>query len=510
MKKSGLEIFTARAVPALLIIYCIFLIIFGIRYHVMELPGTAEFDGYTLKADEIRSGSLPHDLYRPLLYPVLTAAVGEAVNDTFAGGRLVSSMFACLFVLFAWRIGRLVFGEPAASITALLLILNFHVMTFGLSVSTDMTFTALVSGVLLISLMIVKRPGAGLTVLAGFLFAAAFFSRYSAVFILPVPVVAILISDGDRSRRDKLLLSAVFIAASILFLVPHFVLNTKVFGSPLYNENWKNVAFKLYGDKDWSYFSRIQFGSLSDVIREDPARWLRSSLKEFARFFSSTLYFMGGKGAAGFLFLAMGTLGIAAMILRIDRKRFIVLLFIILLAAGGSMTFFSGVRFMLPVMGLYYMAIAGFLKRSGHVAVLSASLVAVLAILTIYSSVRHIDMYIDAHPVEELEASRLLESEYGTGIVVLGTFPYMQRYLTCGYSELKDSDGKEMSDISTYFDSMDKQIVERGAQFVIVGRASLSRRPAGLLMGTDFPDFLSLVSIDEYVTVYRVTDKTEM
>ncbi len=50
-----------RVVPALLVAYLIFLIIFGIRYHVMEVPASSEWDGYALKIDELRSRTLPHD-----------------------------------------------------------------------------------------------------------------------------------------------------------------------------------------------------------------------------------------------------------------------------------------------------------------------------------------------------------------------------------------------------------------------------------------------------------------
>ena len=51
--------------------------------------------------------------------------------------------------------------------------LNFHVVTYGMSVSTDMMFAALVSAVLLVSLLMVKDPGPGKSVFIGFLFAMA-------------------------------------------------------------------------------------------------------------------------------------------------------------------------------------------------------------------------------------------------------------------------------------------------------------------------------------------------
>ncbi len=515
-KKSGLDALSNCVIPALLVIYLIFLVLFGIRYHVMELPGSAEWDGFALKADEIRSGILTSDPYRPLLYPLLTAAAGEIVGESFAGGRLVSSLFACIFLLVAWRIGRLVFGEPAGSITALLLMLNFHVATYGMSVSTDMMFTAMVSAVLLVSLLMVKDPGPGKAVFTGFLFAMAFFTRYSAAFILPIPVVSVMISCGDRGTAGKLSLSGLFLVSALIFLVPHLVLNTMAFGSPLYNENWKNVAFKLYGGEDWANFGKTRFEGLFDVIASDPAGWLRSTAVEIARFFTSTLYFLGGKGIAGYLFLVAGTAGLVALVLRMDRRRTVVILFILLFVAGSCATFFSGVRFMMPVIALYYAMIAGLAAgvmmngppylRAG-VRIASASLAAILLLATIYTGVRHMGMYIDAHPVEELEAARKLERESGTGATVLGTFPFMQRYVGYRYVELEGAVGEERTSPAAYFDRMERQVRREGARFVIVGRATLSTRPLELLDAADLPDFIVLLDSDRQVALYETVER---
>ncbi len=517
--KSRLYALSDRVVPALLVTYLIFLIIFGVRYHVMEVPASSEWDGYALKIDELRSGSLPRDPYRPLLYSLLASAAAEMVGDSFAGGRLVSSLFAIVFIFVAWRIGRLIFGEPAGSITVLFLMLNFHVATYGMGVSTDMMFAALVSAVLLVSLLMVKDPGPGKAVLIGFLFAISYFTRYTAVFILPVPLVSIIISRGDRDTAGKLFLSGLFLVSALIFLVPHFVLNTMVFGSPLYSENWRNVAFKLYGEGDWANFGKRPFEGPFDVLSSDPARWLRLTAREFTRFFTSTMYYLGGKGVAGYLFIISGAAGLIALAFRMDRRRAVVILFILLIVAGGCATFVTAVRFMLPVMGLYYMMIVGLAAvavmsgqsylRSG-IRIVSSVLAAVLVLATIHTGVRHMGMYINAHPVEELDAARKLEKEYGTDIVVLGTFPFTQRYVGYDYVELDHAEGEEVTSSAAYFDRMERQVRSEGARFVIVGRATLATRPLGLLMATDYPDYLDPVAGDEYVAVYQVIDNSGM
>ena len=87
-----------RAIWILLGVFFAFMLAFGAKYHPIEDVNSAEWDGYVSKADAIRQGTLPHDAFHPLLYPILVAGAGELLDDTFVGARLISSLFAVLFV----------------------------------------------------------------------------------------------------------------------------------------------------------------------------------------------------------------------------------------------------------------------------------------------------------------------------------------------------------------------------------------------------------------------------
>jgi 4-amino-4-deoxy-L-arabinose transferase-like glycosyltransferase len=381
---------------------------------------------------------------------------------------------------------------------------NFNIIIYGMSVSTDMMFAALAAALLLVSIKLVEGPKAGLAVLAGFLFAAAFFTRYSAAFVLPVPVIAIMLSGPETGKSRKVMLAGCFLLSSIVFLLPHFTLNTMMFGSPFYNENWKNLAFKLYGAKDWTKFGQSGFDGIVDVIRADPARWMTSAAGQFVRSFTSTVYYLGGKGIAGILFLAAGTVSAAMMALGKDRRKQSAVIFILLLAAGGSATFFSGVRFLLPMAGIYYAAVSGLAFRRIPARIIPYGLAVVLLAVGLFTGIGHLRLYVDAHPVGELEAARRLETAHGSDITVLGTFPFMQRYVNYRYIEAEKGAGPGDTSIESWTGRLERQIREEDAQFVIIGAPTLSSRPPGILESSWSPDNLRIVEDSGAVRVFRV------
>jgi hypothetical protein len=210
------------------------------------------------------------------------------------------------------------------------------------------------------------------------------------------------------------------------------------------------------------------------------------------------------------------------MIRKASRQKAIVILFLFLLVAGGCAMFFSGVRFMLPVLPLYYLVIADYafqgITSSGisfppglrPIVVRAASIAfaVVLVGATIWSGARHIKMFIDAHPVGDLGAAEMLEEKYGTDITVLGTYPFTQRYVGYRYVELEHAEGIERVSVEAYYDRLERQVLDEDAAFVIIGRATISSRPLELLHADDAvvgpPDFLVPIYINEHVALYEV------
>ncbi|HXU43901.1 MAG TPA: glycosyltransferase family 39 protein, partial [Thermoanaerobaculia bacterium] len=176
---------------------CLFLALalFGARYHWVEEAGTAERDGYVAEAQQLLAGHLPHDPFRPLLYPLLTAGLGVALRDPFAAARLISNLAAAALAWLAYRTGRELgtpengawVGAGAMAVTAV----NPNLWILGQHVTTDMLFGALAAGILLAGLIYLKRPAPAPALAAGLLLGLAAFTRGNAIFLLPALLLAV-------------------------------------------------------------------------------------------------------------------------------------------------------------------------------------------------------------------------------------------------------------------------------------------------------------------------------
>jgi hypothetical protein len=493
--------------------FVLFLLLFGARFHTIEIPDSAENDGYVVQAEEIRAGSIPRDPYHPLLYQILSAGAGALLDDSFAGARTVSSLMAGLLLLMTYLAGRTYFSARVALFSVVALALNFNVITAGMDATTDMSFSALAAAVLFFSLRAIEKPGLLSAVLLAFAFSLAYFTRYSAVFLLPAVVVALLAPSAGAGARGRAARFGVFVAAAALFLAPHFALTDKTFGSPWYSENWKNLAFKLHGNGDWSYFGRIPYDGFVSVVASAPLKLVASSLRELARFFYSTLGDVGGGGVAGGVFAASALCGVFAACFAIDRKRLVMLLFLFCYVLFSCVAFLSGSRFMLPILPLLCLLGGKFLLegpfagsfRAGAWRINRAAPVIAACLIALFlATVTHVRLYVRAQPLSELDAARRIEREYGTDVTVLGTFPFMQRYVKYTYFKLEDADGGDARDGGRYLLRVRSIAEEKDADFVIIGEASLKGRPAKLLDAGEAAPFLEPLFRGDRVVVYRV------
>lgn len=499
---------------ALCAAFVVSLLVFGWKVHIIETAG-AEADGYFKKAEEFMSGRIPRDPYRPLLYPALSAAVGIVVGDAFTGARTVTTFLAGLFLLAAYLLGRSCFGRRVSLFALVALMLNYNVITAGVEAATDMPFSALVLLTLFFALRLLngRPPRFAELVLLAFSFALAYCTRYQALVLIPVIAVALFISLAGTGSRSKTVAVAVFTCAVLLFLTPHFVVTSKLFGSPLHNENWKNLAFKVHGSSDWAYFRRVPFDGWFSVVLSGPVKILSQFVRELGRFFYVTIGALGGQGLAGSLFSVLALVGLYRDLWTFDRKKVVLVTFVAVLVLSTCFFFYSLPRLVLPILPLGYLWAGSFLLSgpfagSFHVARVrvsrSAPLVAVFMIALLASTVVHMRMYVAAHPVAELEAARAIERKCGSDVTVLGTFPFMQRYVTYTYRWLDNATDEESGRSELYMARMKAIVGEADADFVIVGRLFLEKRPVELLTGADTEGFLEPVYRTADVVVYRV------
>ena len=129
-------------------------------------------------------------------------------------------------------------------------------------------------------------------------------------------------------------------------------------------------------------------------------------------------------------------------------------------------------------------------------------LVAGVAILQVVGLYGDLAAFADAHPIPEVEASVELEDRFGSEITVLGTFRFTRRYV--GYRYLLVPRTGASGDPERYYAALRGYVERVHADYVVVGRKTLSDRPSSLLTWEDLPGFLAPLWRTADVAVYRV------
>ncbi len=562
----------------------------GRRYHWVEEAGTAERDGYVAQAEQLRAGSLPHDPYRPLLYPLLIAAVTPLTGDAFAAARLLSNVAAAALAWLAWACGRRLAGAAAGAWAMALAAVNPNVWVIGQHATTDMLFAALGAACLLAALRYLQQPAWLPALLCGAALGLAIFTRANAIVLLPALLVAWWLApaaparaaarrdadppgaaidrhsaslgaaiDRDASSldaaidrdaaplgaaidrdaaplgaaidRDAAPLGAALgsaaggsrrtgrwrhlvlaLAAAIVVLVPHWVLRYAAFGNPLHDENWKNLAFKLYGYPDWSYLDRVPFHSLAEIVRHDPAAVLRGGIAELERFAAAGAAQLFGT-AAHVILIAAGALW--ALWNRATRRSASWLLFALACFLGvTALVFFTWGRLLLVLLpGSYALAFAPWSParpRAGRVlrGALFAVAAALVLVLAVKTFVFRLPAFAARHPYVEVELLRGLDARLPATAVLGGSSPFLGRYLRHRYLALPDAFSDEIARPALYYARLERLVRQAGIGWLVIGPVDLRSRPTGLLGPAAPVRWLAPAGGDRGVIVWKVIDSS--
>jgi 4-amino-4-deoxy-L-arabinose transferase-like glycosyltransferase len=525
-RRPGVLAARPAAVAALLLFAV--LAVFGARVHWVEEAGSAERDGYVAQAETLLGGELPRDPFRPALYPLATAAVAAAGVPAFTAARLLSNLAAAALAWLAWWTGRRLAGPPAGWLAFALTAVNPNLWTLGQHVTTDMPFAVLAAAALAAGLLYLETPGWRPALLAGAALGLATFTRANGLFLVPPLLAAWWLAPrgtvAAAGRRVAHLAAAAGIA--LLVLVPHFALRAAAFGDPFHDENWKNLAFKLYGFPDWSYLERVPFAGPGELLAADPGRVVAGFAAELWRF-------LAGGGAAQLfgtgLHVLVLTIGAAAAVAAggAVRRRALWLLFAgaVLLAAVAA-TFFTWGRLLLVLLPLgnalaaaaWGREVRGALAaRGGRVAAalrqgaagaarLAAAFgggrvrreggggvfggprawaVAAAAFLVLLLAAKtflfRLPAFAERHPYATVEVLRGLAAASPPGTVLAGTSPFLGRYLDRPYLYVPDAFGPEVADPDRYYAELRRVLTAGGADYLVAGRVDLRDRPASLL-----------------------------
>jgi hypothetical protein len=498
------------------------LALFGAKYHWLEETSGAERDGFVTQAERVMSGSWPNDPFRPPLYALLSAALGSVFGDAFVAARTISNLAASALAWCAFELGRKLHGTPAGAIAMALTIVNPNLWVFGQHAATDMLFAAIAAATLVGGLSYMLEPSARVAAWIGLGYGLAAFTRSNAVLLLPALVLVFFLSsressthgtssprasDASSARSRPWHHLAFGLAGATAAMLPLWLIRFRVFGSPFYDENAKNLWWKLHGNLDWSLLDRAPRTSLSSLLIAEPMAVLRSTVTElvaFARWVLPEL--LGGWGMLALLAAS------AVMALRARRwPELYLLFFLTIFTLGLGVAFFVWDRFALVWLPVSAALCASLLVQLGSKAsanmrwsVLALGLVA--GALTVRRTAQRLPEFIARHPYAEVELLREVEPGLDQSARLAGTAPYLQRYFHHEYVELPDVFGVDAKDEAAYFARLAELLRTKRVAYLVVSKLELRERPRTLLVGQspNLPAWLSPLRRTEQATLWRV------
>jgi 4-amino-4-deoxy-L-arabinose transferase-like glycosyltransferase len=450
----------------------------------VEEAGSAERDGYVSQAEQLRAGEIPRDPYRPLLYPLLTAGLSFLTGDAFTAARLISNLAAAALALLAFAFGRRLGGPAAGAWAFALLAVNPNLWTLGQHVSTDMLFAALAAATLLAGLAYLEELRLRTALAAGLALGLAGFTRSNAPFLVPALLAAWVLAPAFRQDwKRRLAHLAAAALAFTLVLLPHWALRQATFGDPFHDENWKNVAWKLYGYPDWSYLDRVPFSGLREVVLRDPGAVTAGGFAELGRFATSGAAQLLGTWGHVLLFLA----GAAVALRRRPLPAAWLLGAAGLFLAATAFAFFAWGRLLLillPLACALSATLAGARLSGVGRRILPALLATLVLLLAVKTFAFRLPAFVARHPYGEVAALRRLDATLPPGAALAGTSPFLGRYLNRPYLDLPDAFGPEIAEPALYYRKIERLLAGSGVAYLVAGEADLRDRPRSLLGDT--------------------------
>ena len=221
------------------------------------------------------------------------AGLAPLVGGPFVAGRIISNLAACGLALAAFGFGARLKDRQVGLWAMGLVLVNPNVWIFGEQAATNMLFACFAASAVLAGLAYLGRPSARAALAAGVACALADWVRGNATTLVPALCLAYVLAPRQSAEgadaaggRSPAHLGAAF-GGAIVVMGPLWWLRWRYFGSPFYDENWRNLWWKLHAHSDWSLLEnggpRSSFGRL--ILGEPLAVCLRRAarVREFLR-----------------------------------------------------------------------------------------------------------------------------------------------------------------------------------------------------------------------------------
>jgi len=260
------------------VIAAIYFVVIGLISFIFHIVGdygieTDFFWGYVPSAKKVLSGEIPMDAFRGPLYPMVLGVFGYILGDFFHAGILIAVLSASIVIYVSFDMLRKIFSPVISFFVTSLLAVNTVFIQYSYSAGTDMFFNAL-AALTLFFFFKNKELNFKNLILAAFFGGLSYLTRYNGIFLASFIFIILFVNYWKISWTSRVKSSLLFGVVFLLTFSPwgFYCLSEK--GSFFYNENYKNIAFEVYGKgkiswDDFWFNGRNDITSLAQVVTKD-------------------------------------------------------------------------------------------------------------------------------------------------------------------------------------------------------------------------------------------------
>jgi hypothetical protein len=261
-----------------LIIAAIYFVVVGLISFIFHTVGdygieTDFFWGYVPSAKKFLSGEIPMDAFRGPLYPMVLAIFGFILGDFFHAGIFIAVLSASVLIFVTFELLKKIFSTVISFFVTVLLVVNPVFIQYTYSAGTDMFFNALAALTLYFFFKNNELSYKNL-ILAAIFGGLSYLTRYNGIFLASFVFVILFVNSWNISWVQRIKASIIFAAFFLITFSPwgFYCLSEK--GSFFYNENYKNIAYEVYGKgkiswDDFWFSESSKITSLTEVIFKD-------------------------------------------------------------------------------------------------------------------------------------------------------------------------------------------------------------------------------------------------
>lgn len=468
--------------------YILFVIIFALNVHPIEDNGGAnpELDFYVPRAAALMRGETFPDSYRPILYLLAGSITGKVLGDRyFLGCQIISILSSYLFIYCSFMIAKIVLKKYAAWLLLVLIFINGDILQASVRAASDMLFQSFFMLILWwclrMDMKIQKSSRDAVTL--GIFFGLAYSTRYTTIFILPV----LALFFWARRKNYSLKHFFAFCAATIVVITPQLILNYVQFGSPFYNENWRNLAVYYFGLGGLSWngggFTQYSQAYLLQEFIKNPFYFISFGAVKIV---GSAAYkglpnALFGRWDINLFFISIQKLMALAVYLSVPyiiltRKNgwgkqirlFLVSSAIMVIISIGY-TFYFSPRFILPVIPILFMFFIDGIYRLFSENRWRLAALATITVFILCGQLIEINRFIKDHVVDDLRASQWLVDHLGN-VPTMGTSLFLGNHFPFQYSYLDSL--TIIQDKEEYINRIYSTIRKNSPEFFIVNPVS--------------------------------------